>query len=165
MKTRLMSEERAEEGVYRLLNAPLDLALSGARVVSESASPENAPRHKALFSSYRKDLRKAIPEALAWWNDLIEAAKEEYRTEKRALMETWRERPAGPVSDPALVALIRRYWLQCDSLNREGPAGSQVAPHVFLLQWLLEAGDDEAAEILSGMPYWPIGLDPAGNWV
>ena len=165
MKTKLVSEKRVKEGVERLLSAPVDLASSGAKIVRASANTTASTRHRELFRRYMRELKSAIPDTMQWWNGLVQAAKDELGTRERALLQTWQERPAGPVSDPTLIALIRKYWLSCDGLNRELPPAKQVAPEVFLLRWLQDEGEDEAVEILSGMPYWPMGLDSKGRWI
>jgi hypothetical protein len=41
-----------------------------------------------------------------------------------------------------------------------------VPPQVFLFGWLVsEGGHDEWVEVMTAMPYWPIGLSEQGEWI
>ena len=163
MKPRYMSEERMLNGIARLLAAPADLALSGAAVVAVSPAFKQAPEaHRKLFQKYRKDLKKVLDEAVQWWDHRTAVFEEELGNANQAQLANWREFPAGPVSDPTTVAVVRKYWLACAQLNAQGDP--KVAPEHFLLQWVVDEGDMVTAELLSGMPYWPMGLDASGNW-
>ena len=165
MKPKYMTEERMQTGLARLLAAPRDLALCGARIIADSPPLAHAGEaHRKLYAKYRKELKKVLAEAIEWWDGRTEVLTEELGSAKRARLENWREFPAGPVSDPYTVAVLRKTWLACDALNAGG-ASPPVAPEALLLGWVVEEGDMQTAEILSGMPYWPIGLDYAGNWV
>lgn len=165
MKPKYMTEERMRAGIHRLLTAPADLAVHGARIIQGSPTIKQAPEPYAkLHAKYRKELKKVMAEAVEWWDGRTEVLTEELGNDKQARMANWRELPAGPASDPYTVAVVRKYWLACDELNDSQPAGAQVAPEVFLLQWVVDEGDMATAEILSGMPYWPMGLDDSGNW-
>jgi hypothetical protein len=73
--------------------------------------------------------------------------------------------PAGAAFDARVVAVVRKYWLACDVLNQKVAEDVRISPQVFLLEWLLREREQEALEVLAGMPYWPIGMDPNGNWV
>jgi hypothetical protein len=163
MKPKYMTEEGMNDGIARLLVAPRDLALSGAVVVHVSpARGEASAAHRALFTKYRKDLKKVLDEAVEWWAYRTQSLEEELGSAKQARVANWAEFPAGPASDPNTVAVIRKYWLACSALNaKEAPP---VAPESFLLQWVVDEGDMETAELLSAMPYWPVGLDGAGHW-
>ncbi|HEY0856431.1 MAG TPA: hypothetical protein VGE16_05210 [Albitalea sp.] len=163
MKPKYMTAERMALGIERLLSAPKDLALSGASVIESSPPLKSAPdAHRKLYARYRKDLKRVLDDAVAWWNDRTVVFKEEYGDTKQARMANWQEFPAGPVSDPYTVAVIRKYWLACDALNAQAP--TKVAPEVLLLQWVIDDGDMVTAELLSAMPYWPMGLDSDGAW-
>lgn len=165
MKTRYMTEDRALKGIQRLLSAPDDLAASGAQIVRNRMELDAADaEYQALFKKYRKELKKVMSEAVDWWQGRVEVLTEDLGDAKAARLQNWRELPAGPASDPYVVAVIRKYWLACHALNDSMPKTSQIAPQEFLLAWVVAEGDDATAEILSGMPYWPIGLDRNGNW-
>lgn len=166
MKPRYMTQEGMDAGIARLLVAPRDLAIAGAPVVPHSPERARAAEpHQSLFSRYRKELKAVVDEALQWWDDRTAAFRdEEGLSAKQARLANWREFPAGPAADPYTVAVIRKYWLACDALNRRAPAAA-VAPEAFLLQWIVDEQDWATAEILSAMPYWPVGLDARGRWV
>ncbi|WP_295986288.1 hypothetical protein [uncultured Variovorax sp.] len=163
MKPKYMTQEGMNDGIARLLVAPRDLGLSGAVVIHVSPARGEAPAaYRALFTKYRRELKKALEEAVEWWDYRTRSLQEELGSAKQARVANWAEFPAGPVSDPATVAVIRKYWLACSELNAsEVPP---VAPEWFLLQWVVDEGDMGTAELLSAMPYWPMGLDGAGRW-
>lgn len=164
-KMRYMTEERMWAGIGRLLAQPRDMELCGARIIAHTPSFAAAGEgHRRLYVQYRNSLGKVLRDAIEWWDSRTEVLKKELGSAKRARLENWREFPAGPASDPFVVALLRRTWIDCDVLNREGDV-HQVAPESLLLQWVVDDNDISTAEILSAMPYWPIGLDRAGNWV
>ncbi len=163
MKPKYMSEQGMNEGIARLLAAPGDLGLSGAVVIPSSPVAKQASEgHRKLFAKYRRDLKKALDEAEEWWDHRAKEFRKEFGDIKQARLANWREFPAGPVSDPSTVAVIRKYWLACDALNAQ--ASPMVAPEVFLLQWVVDEGDLTTAELLSAMPYWPVGLNSSGQW-
>jgi hypothetical protein len=155
----LITKSRLKKGVKRLMDSPMDLALSGAPVWGYEVPVSGSAAHKQLFAAYVKELKKATVVAKEWWNEMAEAAKDEGDE-----LEAWRTRPAGPASDPGFVALIRKYWLACDSMNKKVKAAERVPPEVFLLRWPFDAGHIESVEVIACMPYWPIGLDKEGNW-
>jgi hypothetical protein len=158
-----MTVERMNEGIARLLAAPADLALSGATVVAYSPAANQASKlHRDLFQKYRKELKTVLGDAVQWWDHRTQSFEEELGNAKQARLANWREFPAGPVSDPYTVAVLREYWLACDALNAK--VTPQVAPEQFLLQWVLDEGDMATAELLSAMPYWPVGMDASGHW-
>jgi hypothetical protein len=155
----LISKSRLKKGIKRLMSAPMDLALSGAPVWEYAPPVPGSAAHKKLFSDYLKELKKATTTAKKWWNDMAAAAKDAGDE-----MQAWQTRPAGPASDPGFVAVMRKYWLACDAVNRTAKPADRVPPEMFLLGWLIDAGRDESVEIIACMPYWPIGLDKDGNW-
>jgi hypothetical protein len=163
MKPKYMTEDGMNDGIARLLVAPRDLALSGAVAIQVSpARSEASAAHRALYTKYRKELKKMLDDAIEWWAYRTQSLEEELGSAREARVANWAEFPAGPVSDPNTVAVIRKYWLACAELNaRETPP---VAPESFLLQWVVDEGDMATAELLSAMPYWPVGLDGAGRW-
>jgi hypothetical protein len=151
-------------GVQRLLEAPLDLAMSGAPVWRYVQMPRPI-RHVQLFEAYLGELNVVIPEAQGWWSGSLSKHQQRLGSLDEAMRLVWFNRPAGPASYPNVVGVVRRYWLACDALNREAAEVTQrVPPEIFLLQWLVEEEDMEAVRVLAGMPYWPVGLDAEGHW-
>lgn len=164
MTPRYMTEAGMNDGIARLLGALADLAPAGAPLVPVSpAFAQASPAHRALYAKYRKELKRVLADAVQWWDHRTAAFQEELGNAKQARQANWREFPAGPVSDPYTVAVLRKYWLACTGLNAD--AASPVAPERFLLQWVIDDGDMATAELLSAMPYWPVGLDEHGAWV
>ncbi len=165
MKPKYMTAERMDAGIARLLSQTQDLEVHGVRRVAVSPPLKQAGEaHRKLYAKYRKELKKVLAEAVEWWDGRTEVLTEELGSAKQARLANWKEFPAGPVSDPYTVAVLRQYWLACDALNDDCAPDRRVAPEAFLLQWVIDDGDLVVAEILSGMPYWPIGIDADGNW-
>ena len=154
--------DRIEEGVQRLLVAPLDLIRCGVTVCPSGQDVKGTDEHRVLFADYDEILEVVTDVALEYWGEIIEAAVQH---SDDAIRESWINRPAGPASYPGLVALIRDYWLLCDEINRRVDVYARVPPEVFLLSWLCDGKHVNQVKVLSCMPYWPIGLDLEGNWV
>jgi len=150
-------------GLKRLLQSPQDLRRSGAPVLPLGTSNPSAV-HRDLFRAYERDLTHAAETATIWWNSLLQISSQPPKTEKQ-ILEVWIRRPAGPAAHPAVVGVVRQYWLACHALNQTDTDAHKVAPEVFLLQWLVDAGRDELVAVLTCLPYWPIGLSESGNWV
>jgi hypothetical protein len=123
--------------------------------------------HQRLFSAYVQKLRAAKKVAEIWWNATVES----YRTSGRrgardeALRTAKEIRPLGARCDSNFIGLLRQYWFECLALNASVDPEQRVAPEYFLLAWLIETGEDELAEFISGLTYWPIGQDKKGRWV
>lgn len=125
-------------------------------------------RHRVLFEQYVSELTPSVRSAQEWFEGLIEV--EEERTQDRAQAEeaVRGRRPVGPVADGGVIAVVRKFWLDCAAINDEVDGirtGEAVAPEDFILTWLLQEGYEELAEFLSSLPFWPMGLDPDGHWV
>jgi hypothetical protein len=155
----LITKERLNRGIRRLLDAPKDLAISGAPVWDAGVSARGSAEHRRLFLAYRGELRTVVPRALNWWQGMADEAKKEGDE-----LDAWRTRPAGPASYPRFVALVRKYWLECYAFNKVVEAEERVPPEVFLLGWLLDVEHGESIQVLACMPYWPIGMDSSKEW-
>jgi hypothetical protein len=114
---------------------------------------------------YQEEVIYVTEIALDFWEEILEGCKLGSSDDAQAIRKAWINRPAGPAAYPGLVALIREYWLACHSINQQVAENERVPPWVFLLGWLIDAGDEQAVSVLACMPYWPIGLDRDGNWV
>jgi hypothetical protein len=151
-----------DDGVRRLLEQPADVAgrLDAKR---RRGFRDASNRHRELFEIYQGDMKTAYGVAAPWWSATIEAlAREEELDHEEAVEASFDSRLAGAASHPNVVWLIRSYWLVCEEANAE--VKRQVDPEVFLLQWLIDAGETELVRLIACMPYWPIGLDENGNW-
>lgn len=152
-------------GIQRLMSAPRDLPASAPWTDPPIAREAASRAHQQLFAEYIKYLSEAMGIAEAWWQDLVLAKMNEGRDLKSAVEAAYERRFAGPACRPELVWTVRTFWVRCAALNKELPEDQRVPPEVFLLFWLLDGKHDEWVQVISAMPYWPIGLDGTGNWV
>ena len=83
---------------------------------------------------------------------------------EQALKQAYHCHFAGPAANPRIVWIVRTFWLECVAINQETPEAQRVPPEVLLLHWLVEDQHTEAVKVLTGMPYWPIGLSADGQW-
>jgi hypothetical protein len=154
---------RTDDGVERLMAQPAEVRPAAA-TDRETALAESNPRHTRLFEAYRSDLRTAYGIASLWWEDTVAAQEKLGKSREDAIEEAFDRRLAGAASHPKVVWIVRSYWLACEEINAELPAGERVRPEVFCLKWLVDIGESELVRLLACMPYWPIGLDENGNW-
>ena len=153
-----------EKGVYRLLNAPKDVQ-GGTPTSDYSGRVNDADEQlQQLFDAYRTGFPFFYPHSERWWKGCIAAEETQGRTRKEAVQAALEPRLAGPASAPEFVWFIRYFWLRCDDLNKKLPLAHRVAPQVVLLKWLVDAGEQDNVELVTCMPYWPIGLDEHGEW-
>ena len=149
------------KGITRLLSAPRDLP-----VMAEPAGPPaqtgEADTHHRLFARYVAELQWAVAVAIPWWNALVRRRLERGENEQTAIRANYELRPAGPASRPEVVWVVRSFWLECARVNRSVAPDRSVPPEVFLLKWLESPEHKLLVAVLSGMPYWPIGLDEDG---
>jgi hypothetical protein len=127
--------------------------------------PDDDP-YEPFFEQYRRELRELYEvlrrqneEAVARLMD-SEGLEEE---EARAHME----REYGPlVHDGHVINLIRKYWLELARLGKERRARGEdfLEPLTFLVDDLIDAGEDDLAAFLTEIAYWPIGLDENNEW-
>ena len=134
--------------------------------------------YEELLKKYVDELRGARDAALVWWNDLLAAADPNDPAAANAQVRPrW---PAGPVSYPRVLAVYRKYYLACESLNEQResaredkePAGwgeldedtgpPIVQPRALLLE-SVEAVDPDLSRFINGLPFAPIGTDDEGR--
>lgn len=84
-------------------------------------------RHDKLFGQYVKELRAVKAFAYNWWTSLLEAEERVMGTADKALISVKERWPAGPASHPRVIALIRKYFLACEALNRNIAAMSEIS--------------------------------------
>jgi hypothetical protein len=149
-----------------LLSGPRDLDrwdLGLGAVERSEASSE----YLRLFENYEADLQRVAADAERAWDAEIKWLRENSPTPEEAVAERWTAIPGGPSARPTFVALIRRFWLAVDALNRQVPVEQAVPPEVFLVKWVMDAVPltDIRLKVLAVMPYWPLGLDTDGNWI
>lgn len=153
-----------DRGIYRLLHAPKDIP--GGTPVSNFDGPigEADPEFYIFFKIYLEGFPILYPLCDRWWKGCVAAAESPDRTREEALSIAYEARAAGPASAPEFVWFIRRFWLDCDALNKKLPLEKRVAPEVVLLKWLIDTGEQDYLQLITCMPYWPIGLNAQGDW-
>jgi hypothetical protein len=156
-----------KRGLHRLLNAPFDvpvrdpLPLKALSIKLAAASPP----HRALFAEYKGVLGGAMRAALEWWEGMITAAMNRGADAATAQKDVYRTVFAGPAARGEVVWAVRTHWLKCVAANREVAPEARVPPQVLLLSWLVDERRDDWVTVLTGMPYWPIGLSADGEWI
>jgi len=144
-------------GVLRLLSAPADL-----RPTNSTPRPNSV--HVAAHRAYCRDLEHALIEAERWWRGLVRDSTSQGRGDDEALEDAYAFCIAGPAGHGQVLGVLQTYWALCEQLDATLPAEQYVAPELFLLDWLRDGKHESWVRILSGLPYWPIGLDAEGNW-
>jgi hypothetical protein len=147
------------------MSAPRDLPSSAPWTDPPIARQAASQDHQELFAEYIEFMGDAIRLAEIWWEGVIRARELAGADRRSAIDSAYQLRFAGPASSPEVVWTIRTFWLRCVALNHKHPEKQGVPPEVFLLYWLLDEMHDEWVQVISGMPYWPIGLDANGDWV
>jgi|CXWL01.1.fsa_nt_gi hypothetical protein len=124
--------------------------------------------HDQLFLQYAKELNKAKLAAETWWKELIASEAAKIGGRKEALANVKMRWPLGPASHPYVVAVIRKYWLACEELNKEisesyekGNSSDEelVSPIVFLCDFLMDGKHEKLAAFIAPLNYWPIGME------
>ena len=117
--------------------------------------------YEELLDHYVKDLRLAKADAAARHEGRMKTWTKRLGSEARASEKLARNPPL--CTGKRVVAVVRKYWLACDALNRRHPEQA-IEPPDFLVSFLRRK-DPSLALFISEMPYWPIGKDNEGNWV
>lgn len=154
-----------DKGIFRLMNAPRDLPLSAPLREPPITPSEASELHRAAFTDYLADMAEVYDFASKWWEATLDGIVEESGVSRaEAAKIAINRRFAGPAALPAVVWIVRTYWLKCVEINQSVPEFQRVPPEVFLLKWLSDRGEGDWVKLLSCMPYWPIGLDENGKW-
>jgi hypothetical protein len=123
--------------------------------------------HERLFADYVQELRQAKEEVEIWWRELIEAETRRVEDRQQARVQCKRRWPLGAAAHPRIVHVLRKYYLLCVALNDEltdaDGEGDEVYPHQFVSEWLLDEDTEDLGDFISGLSYWPIGLDEDGD--
>jgi len=146
----------------RLVRAVRDVAPPGHPL----AGMPGSARHAELFRQYVEALADGVEEAKDWWQALIDNEQSRTIDPQLALANVRSRRPAGPVTYGSVVHVVRTYWLACAALNERAKVEADaVAPEELVLVWLARSQRRDLAEFLSGLPFWPLGLDDKGRWI
>lgn len=154
-----------QKGVRRLLSAPKDFQTPNQFKQTSFPKFGATSLHQGLYLSYAELLNLAADQAVKWWVGMINRMIDQGVKVEDAIRECYMERLAGPASHPHIVFVVRKYWLECEAINGRIDYPNRVPPEVFLLAWLVDDRCEQPVQVLSAMPYWPIGLDEDGNWV
>jgi hypothetical protein len=144
-------------------------------------------RHEALAGDYARELRAAKTRAEGWWAALIAHSKRE-GIPIEVVRERWPDGAAShpwvvavvrkywlaceelneeieregdsdvDSADPEYVLDPVDELPEDDERDDEG-AEEEVYPHIFVLEWLMTEENDDLADFLGSMSYWPVGLD------
>jgi hypothetical protein len=148
------------------------------------------PSYRALRAQYVAELSAAVDAAHEWWNVLLDSEglqSGELLSAQNRIEDRW---PAGYAAHPRILAVVRKYYLACDDLNRrigeqedqdleqlvpysvdlglEEPAADEdliISPGVLIHESLFTPGTERLAGIVSQLTYWPIGVDEEGRYV
>jgi len=80
--------------------------------------PLNA-RHAQLFAQYVEELKNVKKFADLWWDSLIETEAQTTEDHEEAVQRVQRRWRAGPAAHPRVIAVIRKYYFECERLNEE----------------------------------------------
>jgi hypothetical protein len=147
-----------------LLEAVEDVALPMSAPPLQSFDNSTA-EHRARFEKYRVQLHAARHTADDWWQGLIDSETRRTGDRKQARINIETRRPYGAAVHPAVIHCLRAAWLDCQLINDRLPQMSQVAPQAFVMLWLSEVGEQDLADFVATLPFWPVGQDEAGRWV
>jgi hypothetical protein len=73
--------------------------------------------YKELFDAYVVEMRQTRAVALAWWQALLLVETQSGADASAAQEAVDRRWPLGPVSHPFVIAVFRKYALECQRLN------------------------------------------------
>lgn len=154
------------KGMSRLLAMPRDLPELWQRPGVHPALGTASSVHRQLFDAYASELARCVLLAMKWWQGRLASLESREPMPRRAALDRlYHETPSGPASHPAIIGVVRQYFLACESANAQLTAAAWIPPETFIVAWLQEAGHTALLEVVSGMLYWPLGLDADGHWV
>jgi hypothetical protein len=138
-------------------------------------------RYKDIQDRYLAELRQILPSVLQWWEKSGVPAAEGVRTTSQIL--TFEQRwPAGPAAHPRVIHIFRKYFLEISELNDEleddryaidevdgedawGIDEEDIAipfeKPIDLLVNDLSVSAPDLFEVMQGMVFIPVGMDPA----
>jgi hypothetical protein len=119
--------------------------------------------HEILFKEYLIELRIVFREVTKERENELQALTLELNGDAQQARASIFEKFGPTCAHGRVIATIRKYWLACDRLNKKHE-DLYVPPRVFVFENLF-GEEDELADFLSDLAYWPIGLDEAGNYV
>ncbi|WP_146657919.1 hypothetical protein [Enhygromyxa salina] len=152
-----------QRGLERLLGAGFDLRAGGFKPVALEHASEF---HRLAYNSYLRALGRALAQVERWWARVVdEHLQRGADSAARALERAFADHLFGPVGHPQVIGVIQAYWALCHEINAAlTEIDRHVAPEQMLLGWLRDERHQTWVDVLTAMPYWPVGLDRAGRW-
>jgi hypothetical protein len=151
-------------GIVRLLSAPRDIKLKSTHEDLEISLGSAPINYRHLFHQYAEDFVDVYELVSEVWESDLDELVDNGSSVAEAIQTKLDGCAAGPAQHPNFVWLVRKYWLECARTGETAIGLQRVRPEVFLLKWMMEQGRDDYVQLLTAMPYWPIGLDENGNW-
>jgi hypothetical protein len=124
------------------------------------------PEHRRLLDYYVRDLREVAKIAQTEYSGQLEGEIADGADEETAL-DSVRRRQGPPAAHPRVLAVIRKYFFECQKLNeRQEESGSDdyVYPHVFVHE-MLSGKFQDLWDFVAELDYLPIGVDRDQNWI
>jgi hypothetical protein len=87
MAPRILSEKRLAEATRRLLTAPDDLIVCGARLAGSTVVQPGTLEHRALYGRYIEVLRPRVDLVTEWWLDQMEYQTKQLGSAEKARRE------------------------------------------------------------------------------
>jgi len=141
-----------------------------------------ADSFEEIQEKYIEEMRSLAPAILRWWNERCPYPATD-PVPKDAMTEFHRRWPAGPAAHPRIIAVFRKYFFEVEDLNEksaseenkrkgervevwgrdvEPPALMRARPIDLLVNDLANVAPD-LFEIMQGLVFVPIGMDPNGE--
>jgi hypothetical protein len=138
--------------------------------------------YEQLRHQYIETLRSVTPAIIRWWNDHCPYPWTD-PVPREAMTDFHRRWPVGPAAHPRIIAVFRQYFFAVEELNQRSAAEddahtdenmevwgkdvkpamrSQVRPIDLLVNDLATIAPD-LFEIMQGLVFVPIGMDPDGE--
>lgn len=157
---------RVPQGIQRLMSAPRDLPPSAPWHDPPLSLGRASAVHRTLFLEYCRELQAGLRIAEQWWKGVVKQSSPGLFSRKKSAVNAAYERYfAGPANHVVILGLLHDYWMKCVESNAAVAEPERVPPEVVLLHWLLDGRHESWVQCLTCLPYWPIGLDAAGNWI
>ena len=153
-----------EAGVRRLLVAHRDLHVYRDWPGDDRSLDMSTSDERMLFEGYVTLLTRVYGIAEDWWESTIAAEEDRQPSREEAVVAAFDKRLAGPASHPAVIWVVRSFWMELVGLQTRQKPPERQRPETVLLKWLVEGERTELVRLIACMPYWPIGLDAEGNW-
>lgn len=131
--------------------------------MSDEIAPEPYP---PLFERYRNELRSLHDQLQQEKETVIKRLMAEEGLNKEEAENFFTSENGPLVHDARVIHLIRKYWLKIYEMKKERIKLEEYAiePLTFLVEDLYDNEEDELAEFLTEIAYWPVGLDENNEW-